>query len=125
IRDSGCRLIFADPKRITSLQQALAEEPKDEVPLSPGFVAMDADPERSESICGSVSNANEPGSITDFNALLTSLNDSEADTVVATRDIQPDDDASIMYTSGSTDHPKGVLSSHRAIISALYSWLFV
>src|SRR5690606_26884491 len=41
------------------------------------------------------------------------------------RDIQPDDDASIMYTSGSTDHPKGVLSSHRAIISALYSWLFV
>jgi len=34
----------------------------------------------------------------------------------------PDDPATIFYTSGSTGHPKGVLSTHRNIISALLSW---
>lgn len=37
--------------------------------------------------------------------------------------VLPDDHATIMYTSGSTGHPKGALSSHRGILSALYSWL--
>ncbi len=37
-------------------------------------------------------------------------------------DIQPDDDAIIFYTSGSTGHPKGVISTHRNVISALFSW---
>ena len=37
-------------------------------------------------------------------------------------DMHPDDDATILYTSGSTGHPKGAVSSHRNIISALLSW---
>ena len=37
----------------------------------------------------------------------------------------PDDHATIMYTSGSTGHPKGALSSHRGILSALYSWMLM
>lgn len=40
-------------------------------------------------------------------------------------DVAPDDHASIMYTSGSTGHPKGALSSHRGILSALYSWMLM
>jgi long-chain acyl-CoA synthetase len=34
----------------------------------------------------------------------------------------PDDDAIMLYTSGSTGHPKGAVSTHRNIISALLSW---
>ncbi|MEM6485753.1 MAG: class I adenylate-forming enzyme family protein [Pseudomonadota bacterium] len=40
-------------------------------------------------------------------------------------DVLPDDHATIMYTSGSTGHPKGALSSHRGIVSALYSWILL
>ncbi len=37
-------------------------------------------------------------------------------------DLSADDPATIFYTSGSTGHPKGVLQTHRNIISALFSW---
>ena len=37
-------------------------------------------------------------------------------------EIGPDDDAIMLYTSGSTGHPKGAVSTHRNVISALLSW---
>ena len=43
-------------------------------------------------------------------------------TEMPTIDIAPDDHATILYTSGSTAHPKGVLSSQRGILHAVLGW---
>ncbi|NDD17843.1 MAG: long-chain fatty acid--CoA ligase, partial [Acidimicrobiia bacterium] len=37
-------------------------------------------------------------------------------------EISPEDDATILYTSGTTGFPKGAVSTHRAIVSALMSF---
>ncbi len=37
-------------------------------------------------------------------------------------EIDPDADAHILYTSGTTDHPKGAISTHRAVLSALLAF---
>ena len=37
--------------------------------------------------------------------------------------IEPDADFAVMYSSGSTGHPKGVVLTHRGAISAVYSWM--
>ena len=40
-------------------------------------------------------------------------------------EIAPEDDFAIVYTSGSTGDPKGVILTHRSVISALLSWAFL
>lgn len=100
IKDSGSRLIFADPPRLKLLGEAAGN--LDVVMIKPE-VGCEL-PETCELL-----RRHEP------------IGDDELSDI----DVQPEDDATLMYTSGSTGNPKGVLSSHRGVISALYTWLFV
>jgi len=113
LQDSGAKLLFADQERIDILQPFLGE-------LNINIIAIK--PDRADS------------RYQEFSALLRhGSTDSSTDKSASGRrdvfldaiEVHPDDNASIMYTSGSTGYPKGVLSTHRAIISALYSWTFV
>ena len=40
-------------------------------------------------------------------------------------EISPEDPAMILFTSGSTGQPRGVLSTHRNVVSALGTWLII
>jgi acyl-CoA synthetase (AMP-forming)/AMP-acid ligase II len=103
LKDSGSRLVFADPQRAQQMQDSLSQLGVALVRIKPESVSDQA-PEFYSLLDGV-----EP------------LSDAEIDALA----VAADDDASIMYTSGSTGEPKGVLSSHRAIISAPYTWKFV
>ena len=103
LEDSGAKLIFADTPRYEAIHASLSKLGIDVIMMRP-TAAEPAIPEILSLIAGC-----EPLEESDFDAL----------------GITPEHDASIMYTSGSTGHPKGVLSTHRGIISALFTWKFV
>lgn len=100
IDDSGSRLIFVDPPRLKLLGKAA--EKLDIVMIKP-----------------------EDGSELPETYELLGRHEPVSDEELSDLDVKPEDCAALMYTSGSTGNPKGVLSSHRAVISALYTWSFV
>ena len=102
LSDSGSKLIFLDPRRLALIEPFLDSLDVQVVTLKPE--AESTLPEFYE-----LARSVEP------------LSQDELNTI----EILPDDNASIMYTSGSTGMPKGVLSTHRNIINALYTWKFV
>lgn len=54
--------------------------------------------------------------------VLADLTAARHDAVLPDVEVHADDPATLFYTSGSTGHPKGVLSTHRNVLSALLSW---
>lgn len=97
LRDSGARVLFADQERLDRLSQR-----RD----LPG-VSMIA-----------VRLTRTAADVPDLQDLIGPFMDLPMPKV----DVGTDDPATIFYTSGSTDRPKGVVSTHRNILSALFSW---
>jgi acyl-CoA synthetase (AMP-forming)/AMP-acid ligase II len=100
LKDSGATLLIADGSRLSRL---FAFQPKSAI-----------------RVLGVDTGGNElPNGIDQLDAIL-----GRSEKVgLPESTIAPEDPAMILYTSGSTGNPKGVLSTHRNVISAIGSWL--
>ncbi|MHA6261882.1 class I adenylate-forming enzyme family protein [Arenibacterium sp. CAU 1754] len=97
LRDSGAKVVFGDAERVHRLSPLV--EPLDLTVIG----VRDADA------------MTTPG----YSDLFDAMDDDSWPTV----DIAPDDDFAIMYSSGTTGHPKGVVQTHRGAMNAVYTWL--
>ena len=98
LKDSGAKLLLADQERLDRL--AACEDP----PAGLAVIAVRATKPLAPGVRG-------------FDAVMAG-----APEAPPAREVGPDDDAIMLYTSGSTGHPKGAVSTHRNIMSALLSW---
>lgn len=100
LRDSGARLIIADSERIERLAPHLQG------------LGIEAVAVRCE--------APLPARTRSWPEFLGA--EDAASAVMTDVEIDPDDNATILYTSGSTAEPKGALATHRATIHAVMGW---
>ena len=99
LEDSGARVLFADEERLERLARC-----QDAFPDLAILAVRAADLHGTRA--------------TPLDEALADIPASDMPAV----ELGPNDDATILYTSGSTGHPKGAVSCHRNVLSALLSW---
>lgn len=97
LEDSGASLVFADGPRAERMLPLVASLGLNLIGVRDG-----------ETTCDQAYNT---------------LRDAQDNTTIPDVDIAADDDFSIMYSSGTTGHPKGVVLTHRGAINAVFTWL--
>ena len=89
--------------------------------VRPGLIIADAPrAKRIEGVCGSCALATLPIDEPLERALAPLLDGADPD--AALPEVAPEDDATILFTSGSTGQSRGALSSHRAVTTGVYAY---
>ena len=94
IEDSGLTLLFVDSERLERIASHARQ-------LDVELVAVRC----------------EHPAYSSWDAFISGCSD-----VMPENELNPNYNATLLYTSGSTSHPKGVLSTHRSICNALLGW---
>src|SRR5579871_1389518 len=109
LADSGARIAIVDPEKLERIREHLPKLPNLKyVLVARGLPDEEADP-RIISLDKLIGGAKQWKDL--------------ADIAMPEAEIGPEDDATIMYTSGTTGKPKGALATHRGICSNVFNGL--